>query len=63
MYVCLCRPATEHDIRMAVHQGCHTLRALQARHGCCAQCRRCAGHARQLIRQTLREANRTPRGG
>ncbi len=50
MYVCLCKGVTDHQIRAEVHDGADTLRDVSRRLGVATQCGKCAGCARQIIR-------------
>lgn len=49
MYVCVCNPVTENDIRNAVAEGCHTMRQLRHRLGVAKECGRCAKCARKIL--------------
>ena len=52
MYVCLCFPTTEQDIRQAARQGACTLRDLHPVATRCGKCGRCA---HQLLQQNQPE--------
>lgn len=56
MYVCLCKGITDHQIRAEVQQGADTLRDVSRRLGVATQCGKCAGCARQVIREAVRPA-------
>ena len=53
MYVCLCKGITDHQIRAEVQQGADTLRDISRRLGVATQCGKCAGCARQVIREAV----------
>lgn len=53
MYVCVCNAVTDRDIGCAVSEGCCTLRQLREQLGVGARCGRCAGCAREVLRDTL----------
>lgn len=57
MYVCLCHQVTDDEIRRLVRDdGVHTLRELGERLGVATQCGKCAGCAREVLREARREA-------
>jgi len=51
MYVCICNPVTDRDIRGCVRQGASTLADLQMRLGVAAQCGMCASSALAIIEE------------
>ncbi|MBL8482919.1 MAG: (2Fe-2S)-binding protein [Rhodocyclaceae bacterium] len=53
MYICLCKPVTDRDIRVAVDQGCRSVRDLRTELGCCSDCRRCARAAHEVLTDAL----------
>lgn len=53
MYVCVCNAVTERDIGSAVAEGCGSLRQLREQLGVGACCGRCAGCAREVLRNSL----------
>jgi bacterioferritin-associated ferredoxin len=56
MYVCLCHNVTEHQIRQLVRcEGVTTVRELGEQLGVATQCGKCAGCARNVLRETRRE--------
>ncbi len=55
MYICLCEPVTDRDIRTAVQTGCRTLRDVAGQLGCCRDCGRCAKAAKEVIDATHAE--------
>lgn len=53
MYVCLCNPVTDRDIRGCVQQGARTLSDLQTQLGVACQCGACATTALQIIDEEM----------
>lgn len=53
MYICICKAITDHQIRQAVEDGAHSLRAVQTQLDIANQCGKCGQLAREIIRQTL----------
>ncbi len=51
MYVCICQAITERQVREAVQQGMHTVRALKDELGVAAECGKCARCAQGIIRE------------
>jgi bacterioferritin-associated ferredoxin len=49
MYICLCEPVTDRDIRTAVQTGCRNLREVAGQLGCCRDCGRCVRAAKEVI--------------
>jgi bacterioferritin-associated ferredoxin len=49
MYVCLCNPVTDREIRGCVKQGARTLSDLQMQLGVAAQCGMCASAALAIV--------------
>lgn len=49
MYVCLCNPVTDHEIRGCVRQGARTLSDLQMQLGVAANCGQCAATALAIV--------------
>ncbi|MBC7207678.1 MULTISPECIES: (2Fe-2S)-binding protein [Methyloversatilis] len=49
MYICLCEPVTDRDIKAAVHTGCRTVRDVAGQLGCCRDCGRCVRAAKEVI--------------
>ncbi|WP_018410707.1 (2Fe-2S)-binding protein [Methyloversatilis thermotolerans] len=50
MYICLCEPVTERDIKTAVQErGCRTVRDIAGELGCCRDCGRCVRAAKEVI--------------
>ncbi len=56
MYVCVCRPITENQIRSAVKNVACSMRDLKQRLGVAACCGKCARHAYQIIIEGKSEA-------
>ena len=51
MYVCLCNPVTDGQIRGCVRQGARTLSDLQMQLGVAAQCGMCADTALSIVQE------------
>ena len=60
MIVCVCKNISDKTIRQAVGRGMGTMSALREELGLGTCCGKCAGCARQLVRETLREENHRP---
>lgn len=58
MYVCVCHAVTDRDIGSAIAEGCCTLRQLREQLGVGSCCGRCAGCAREILKDSLQA--RTP---
>jgi len=57
MYICICKSVTDSQIRRCVREtGVRNLRGLRRELGACDQCGKCAAEARQIITQSLDEA-------
>lgn len=56
MYICLCEPVTDRDIKAAVQTGCRTVRDLAGKLGCCRDCGRCVRAAKEVIDEARAEA-------
>lgn len=50
MYLCVCRAATEKDVRDAIRSGALSLRALRTQLGVCSDCGICAPYLLDEIR-------------
>lgn len=59
MYVCLCKGVTDHQIRAEVEDGADSLRDVSRRLGVATQCGKCAGCARQVIREATCQRDRS----
>jgi bacterioferritin-associated ferredoxin len=57
MYICLCEPVTDRDIRTAVQSGCRSVREVAGRLGCCRDCGRCVRAAREVVEAARVEFN------
>jgi bacterioferritin len=57
MYVCICNAVTDTAIRCAVADGCKNLRDLRSQLGVGGDCGRCAGCAREVLRDALQDAS------
>lgn len=62
MYICLCQPVTDRQIRQAVDEGCTSLRQLRNELGCCGDCGRCAKAAKAVLQDALAD-KRAAQGG
>ncbi|WP_374693369.1 bacterioferritin-associated ferredoxin [Acidithiobacillus sp. AMEEHan] len=62
MYVCICHGVTESELREAIRDGAHTLRALRERLGVATNCGRCAACARGILLEEM-AALLSPRKG
>jgi bacterioferritin-associated ferredoxin len=51
MYVCVCRPITENQIRLEVKKGACSMRELKQRLGVAACCGKCARYAYQIMNE------------
>ena len=51
MYVCVCNRITDHEIRRAAEDGCHSMRQLGKELGVGQQCGRCTCMARDILRE------------
>jgi bacterioferritin-associated ferredoxin len=49
MYVCICNPVTDTQVRQAISQGCQSLSALQSALGVGAGCGRCTESASEIL--------------
>lgn len=49
MYICLCEPVTDRDIKAAVSTGCRTVRDVAGQLGCCRDCGKCVRAAKEVI--------------
>jgi len=57
MYVCLCNPVTDRQIRTCVQQGARTLSDLQGQLGVAAQCGMCAATALAIVQEEASAAD------
>jgi bacterioferritin-associated ferredoxin len=51
MYVCVCQAVTERQVRDAVSDGIHSLRALREHLGVASECGKCARCAQSLLKE------------
>ncbi len=49
MYVCICNPVTDAQVRQAIHSGCRSLDDLQAKLGVGSMCGRCSECAQDIL--------------
>ena len=56
MYICICNPVTDTQIRQAISQGCQSLSELQSALGVGAGCGRCKESASEFL---AKEQSRT----
>jgi bacterioferritin-associated ferredoxin len=49
MFVCLCNPVTDSQIRFCATDGCASFREMAAKLGVAQQCGRCAFHAKEVF--------------
>lgn len=54
MYVCICKPTTDSEVRACVREGACSLSDLQMQLGVAAQCGTCASAASAIIEEELR---------
>ena len=54
MYVCICNPVTESDVRDCVSRGACSLPDLQAQLGVALQCGQCATAALEIVDEMTR---------
>lgn len=58
MYVCLCNPVTDRQIRLAAQDGARTLSDLREQLGVATGCGKCASCARSVLREALASTDR-----
>jgi bacterioferritin-associated ferredoxin len=51
MYICICNPVTDTQVRQAISQGCDSLAALQSTLGVGAGCGRCTESAAEILQK------------
>lgn len=57
MYVCVCQAVTERQVREAVQDGMHSVRALREHLGVASECGKCARCAQGIIKECRGCAN------
>ena len=57
MFVCLCNPVTDSQIRVCATDGCSSFREMAAKLGVAQQCGRCACHAKEVFNEARREGS------
>lgn len=57
MYVCVCQAVTERQVRQAVQDGMHSMRALREHLGVASECGKCASCAHGIIKECRGCAN------
>ncbi|MCB1958464.1 MAG: (2Fe-2S)-binding protein [Rhodocyclaceae bacterium] len=57
MYVCVCKAVTEREVHQAIRGGARSLRDLRSDLGIIEECGRCAGCARQCLRDAEAHAS------
>ncbi len=55
MYICLCEPVTDKQLRSAILEGASTIRELRQKLGVVKQCGRCAKATLAILEETLSE--------
>ena len=61
MYVCICNPVTENEVRACVSRGACTLPDLQAQVGVALQCGMCASAALAIVEEMAADPVRNAR--
>jgi bacterioferritin-associated ferredoxin len=56
MFICLCNPVTESQIRECATDGCGSFREMAGKLGVAQQCGRCACHAKEVFDQARTSA-------
>ena len=56
MYVCICKGVTDRDIQDAASRGARTVKDLRRELGVASDCGKCAGCAREVLRDARCEA-------
>jgi bacterioferritin-associated ferredoxin len=56
MYVCICKPVTDHQIRKAVfNHDVSNMRQLRTCLGACEQCGKCGTEAKRVLTEAMKE--------
>lgn len=58
MYVCICNAVTDKQIRLAVREGCGSMRELRMELGVAACCGKCAVTAQTVLREEQGQGGR-----
>ena len=53
MIVCVCKGVSDRHIRVAVREGCVSVKAVSRELGVATQCGKCACHARDVIHEEM----------
>jgi bacterioferritin-associated ferredoxin len=53
VYVCICNKVSDRQIRQAVRRGARRMRDLRETLGVASECGKCAGCAREVLREAL----------
>lgn len=62
MFVCLCNPVTDRQIRICATDGCGSFREMAVKLGVAQQCGRCACMAKQVFDEARGDASVTVSG-
>ena len=57
MFVCLCKPVTDSQIRVCATDGCASFREMATKLGVAQQCGRCACHAKAVFDEARSNGN------
>jgi bacterioferritin-associated ferredoxin len=60
MYVCICNAVTDKQIRLAVNNGCQSMRELRMELGVAGCCGKCAPDARSLLLEGKADRSNQP---
>lgn len=55
MYVCVCNKVSDRDIRQAIEDGAHSMKALQKATGAGTNCGSCAHMTKSILNSTLQD--------
>jgi bacterioferritin-associated ferredoxin len=59
MYVCICNPVTDSQVRQAIDAGCSSLDDLQSKLGVAISCGRCSEFACEMLKELGRSVTST----
>lgn len=62
MYICICKGITDKDIRQAVMTGAGSYASVREQLGIASQCGMCARHTKDLVHDTLNQAQSNANG-